>query len=412
MATSSQYRTASWGSARAEPPSVLLISDEWSPTRGGISQFNRCLAIAFAAEGYRTACLTRTVTPPDRVDTAEHDVTLFTAPVTPAGPELYVPAPDVIAWHPDVVIGHDVISGSVAWTYTKHYATTASLVYVLHTAPSQNESYKPYSDRARRTADRERQIRAIAADAAVVAAVGPLLRNRAEAVLGSGGVLQLDPGMDIPDDPRWLRRSPPSNSIVLMVCRTNHIEPKGLDIAASAIARIRFPHHQPPPELRIRGARSECCDLLKDDLVTRFGIARDRIDVREYTSDPTAMAHDLSQAALFVMPSRAEGFGLAALEAIGLGTPVLVSGRSGLAQMLRDYFPELVEPMIVPVVDNLEQDIRAWRDAIERKMDNLPGAFAYAREVQRQLASRFRWGSTVSTLVSRLPVPAARRPKP
>ncbi|MBB5857446.1 glycosyltransferase family 4 protein [Amycolatopsis umgeniensis] len=410
--SSTSFRAGGWNPARTEPPSVLLISDEWSPTRGGISQFNRRLAITFAAEGYRTACLVKAVSAMERADADEHDVRLFTAPATPDGPALSVPSSEVIAWRPDVVIGHDVVSGSVAWTYTEYYVPAAALVHVMHTSPSQNESYKPYPDQARRTSDHERRMREIAADAAVVAAVGPLLRNRAEAILGSGDVLQLDPGIDIPDDPRWLRRSPPSNSIVLMVCRTKHIEPKGLDIAASAIAGMRFPHHQPPPELRIRGAHGERCDSLKNDLVTRFGIARDRIDVREYDAAPAAIAHDLGHAALFLMPSRAEGFGLAALEAIGLGTPVLISSRSGLAQMLRDNCPEFAEPMIVPVVDNLEQDIRAWRDAIERKMDNLDGAFDYAREMQRRLAVRFSWSATVSTLVSRLPVPAYRRPKP
>ncbi len=409
--SSTSFRAGGWNPARTEPPSVLLVSDEWSPTRGGISQFNRRLAIAFAAEGYPTACLVKGVTAVERADADEHDVRLFTAPTTPDGPSLFVPSSEVIAWCPNVVIGHDVVSGSAAWTYTKYYVPAAVLVHVMHTSPSQNESYKPYPDRARRTADHERRMREIAADAAVVAAVGPLLRNRAEAILGRD-VLQLDPGMDIPDDPRWLRRSPPSNSIVLMVCRTEHIEPKGLDIAASAIAGMRFPHHQPPPELRIRGAHGERCDSLKNDLVTRFGIARDRIDVREYDAAPAAIAHDLGHAALFLMPSRAEGFGLAALEAIGLGTPVLISSRSGLAQMLRDNCPEFAEPMIVPVVDNLEQDIRAWRDAVERKMDNLNGAFDYAREMQRRLAVRFRWSATVSTLVSRLPVPASRLPKP
>ncbi|MFI5565626.1 glycosyltransferase family 4 protein [Amycolatopsis japonica] len=409
--SSASFRIQGWDPARVEPPSVLLISDEWSPTRGGISRFNRRLAITFAAEGYRTACLVKGVSEFERSDAQQHGIRLFAAPATPDGPSLFVPSPEVIKWRPDVVIGHDIVSGSVAWTYTEYYVPSAALVHVMHTAPAQNESFKPHPDRAQRIAAHERRMREIAADAAVVAAVGPLLRNRAEAILDSGDVLQLDPGIDIPDDPRWLRRSPPSNSIVLMVCRTEHIEPKGLDIAAGAVAGMRFPHHHSPPELRIRGAHRERCDSLKDNLVARFGIGRDRIDVREYDPNPAAVAHDLGHAALFLMPSRAEGFGLAALEAIGLGTPVLISGRSGLAQMLRDNCPEVAEPMIVPVVDDLEEDIRVWRSAVERKMDNLNGAFGYAREMQRRLAVRFRWSTTVSTLVSRLPVPASRRSK-
>ena len=38
---------------------------------------------------------------------------------------------------------------------------------------------------------------------------------------------------------------------------------------------------------------------------------------------------------LAVMPSRTEGFGLAALEALSAGLPVLVSGNSGFGEALR-----------------------------------------------------------------------------
>ena len=42
------------------------------------------------------------------------------------------------------------------------------------------------------------------------------------------------------------------------------------------------------------------------------------------------------QADLVVMPSRTEGFGLAALEALSASLPVLVSGNSGLGEALKE----------------------------------------------------------------------------
>ncbi|MFI7672219.1 glycosyltransferase family 4 protein [Actinophytocola sp. NPDC049390] len=388
-------------------PAILLISDEWTPTRGGISRFNRSLAIAFAEGGYRTACLVRAATDVERADAENHGVELFQAAVTPAGPDLSVRVSEVVAWRPDIVIGHELVSGSVAWTYTNHYVPTASLVYILHTV-SLNEPYKSYPDTARRATNREREIEKTAAGAAVVAAVGPLLKRRGEAALGDSRVVQLVPGMDVPDDPRWLHRKPPPNSIVLMACRTNHIEAKGLDIAAGAIADLRLPRQLPPVELRIRGAHGDSCDSLKAELLGRVRVARHQIDVREYTADPTELARDLGQAALYVMPSRAEGFGLAALEAIGLGTPVLVSDRSGLADLLDDCLGEFAKAMIVPVVDDHERDVSTWRAAVEAKLQDLPRAFAYAHDVRKMLLPRLRWQTTVSTLMSRLPVPAPR----
>jgi len=392
--------------------SVLLISDEWSPTRGGISQFNRRLAIAFAAAGHRTACLVSAAAPIEFEDARKHGVTLHTAVMTPSGPNLSVPVPEVVAWQPDVIIGHDIVSGAVAWTYAERYVPTARFAYVLHTAPSQNEPYKRGGEAARRTAERENEIRRTAIDADIVAAVGPLLARRAEAVVddGFGGVrvLPLDPGLDLPADHTGHPRRPPSNPIVLMVCRTTHAEPKGLDIAANALVGVRVPYGKPKPELRIRGASGTQCDSLRTELLKQSSLARDRIDVRAYSANPADITHDMRQAALVVMPSRAEGFGLAALEAIGMGTPVLVSDRSGLAETLRHHLGRNAEPMIVPVEDDIAKDVHVWSEAIQRVLDDLPTTFKYAHQVREELATKLCWSATVDEIASRLPIPAPR----
>lgn len=380
-------------------PSILTISDEWAPTRGGVSQFNRRFAIALAEQGYPTACLVQDATPIEREDARAHHVTLFTAVRIPSGPDLSVRVQDVVDWRPDIIIGHDVVSGKIAWIHAHCYVPAAALGYVAHTAPSQNEPYK-HVDAAARVSDREREMREIAADATIVAAVGPLLTRRTKAVVGDlpPGVLRLDPGLDVLAGDA--RRSPPANPIVLMLSRTTHIEPKGIDIAASAIAGLRVAHGRPLPELRIRGAHGERCDSLRGQLVQRFGVARDRLDVRAYSADPTEIANDLRQAALYVMPSRVEGFGLAGLEAIGLGTPVLISDRSGLAELVVHHLGRLAEPMIVRVHDDLERDTANWRAAIERTMDNLDAAFDYAHDVRTRLAGVLRWDLAVHTLMS------------
>jgi glycosyltransferase involved in cell wall biosynthesis len=404
--------TKLWATARDVTLSVLLISDEWSPTRGGISQFNRRLAIAFAAAGHRTACLVSTATPIEFEDARDHGVTLYPAVMTPAGPSLLVPVPEVVARKPDVIIGHDIVSGAFAWTYAERYVPNARFAYVMHTAPSQNEPYKGGGEAARRTAERENEIRRTAADADIVAAVGPLLARRAEAVVGDGiggvSVLPLDPGLDLPADHTGHPRQPPSNPIVLMVCRTTHTEPKGLDIAANALVRVRVPHGKPKPELRIRGAYDAQCDSLRTELLEQSALARDRIDVRAYSANPADITHDMRQAALVVMPSRAEGFGLAALEAIGMGTPVLVSDRSGLAETLRHHLGWNAEPMIVPVTDDIDTDAPVWSEAIQRALDDLPTTYKYAHQIREELAPKLRWSTTVDEIVSRLPIPAPR----
>lgn len=388
------------------PPSFLLICDEWSPTRGGISQFNRSLATALAAAGHRTMCLVESASVQEFQDAAARGVTLCIAESTLDGPNLYVPCAAVIAERPDVVIGHDIVSGSVAQTYARRYLG-ASLVHIVHTPP-RIEVYKR-DDAAQRTEDRERLSRWIATDADVVAAVGPLLARSAEALVSDGYdndcVLQLDPGMEVPEALLERHRRVPANPTVLMLGRGKHIQAKGLDIAAHAVAGLVVRHGHPAPELLVQGGPAHGCDELRRTLIEMSGLTRDQIDVRPFTDDVDQVEHAVRRAALCVMPSRVEGFGLASLEAIGHGTPVLVTAKSGLAEILRHHLGTLAEPMIVDVTDN-PSDVPRWRDAMQRVLDDLPAAFEYTHMVRAQLVKTLRWNATASALVMRLALPS------
>jgi glycosyltransferase involved in cell wall biosynthesis len=393
-------------------PTFLLISDEWSPTRGGISRFNRSLATALAAAGYRTICLVAFASASEHVDAAERGVRLIAAERTPAGPMLYMPSEAILSEKPDVVIGHDFVSGSVAWVYARRYLRNAALVHVVHTAPSENEPYKRAGDATRRTEARELEARQVAADADIIAAVGPRLVRSAEAMVGDGfggvSILQLEPGMTMSAEVADRRRQVPAKPTVLVLGRTAHIQPKGLDIAAYAIAGVTVPYGRPTPELLIRGAPADKCDWLRRQLGLIARLARDRVDVRPFTDDPNQIGHDLRRAALCLMPSRTEGFGLAALEAIELGTPVLVSDKSGVAETLRAHLGFMADQMIVKIVDDFPQDSQRWTEAIQRVLDNLSEAFEYTHEIRSRLGRALSWDATVQSLVTRLAIPVQR----
>jgi glycosyltransferase involved in cell wall biosynthesis len=381
---------------------VLLICDEWFPTTGGISQFNRDLTIAFAAAGFRTLALVRTATAEERQDAKEHGVELFTATRAPLDPIEHLPVAEVVAARPGIVIGHDDVSGSSAWTWVHHHLRGAKLVYVLHTAHAHNECYKRPNDASRRIERRENLIRRVAGDAGVFAAVGPRLARHAEAIIGDGfgtaPVLRLDPGLTVADA---RRRRIPVNPTVMMLTRTAYVAPKGLDIAARAVAGLAG---DPKPDLLIRGAAPRTCDELRLRLIEESGLAPDRVDVREFTSDRAVLARDLNRAVLCLMPSRVEGFGLSGLTAIAHGTPLLVSAKSGLAETLREKVPELARSMIVDVTED-EADVPRWRDATQRVLGDLPGAFERAHEVRARLAGLLRWDQVVQQIIA-----AANRP--
>jgi glycosyltransferase involved in cell wall biosynthesis len=388
-----------------DKPCVLLINDEWASTKGGISRFNRSLATAMAAAGHHTSCLVETASQREREDAKQRGVELIAAECTPDGPQLLVPAESVLDAKPAIVVGHDVITGSIAFMYAKNYLSNAKLIHIVHTAPAQNEPYKRIEEAAHRTELKEKLLRAIAKRADMVAAVGPLLTRRTEAVVGDafGGksVLHIEPGMDLPDGHSERRRSIPANATIMMLCRTEHVEPKGLDIAARAVAGLKIRHGGPAPELMIRGADAAKCDKARTDLLRIAKLARDQIIVRPFTDNPDQIAHDLWHAALCVMPSRVEGYGLAALEAIGMGTPVLVSSKSGFAETLRNHLGPLAEPMIVEVADD-RTDVPRWNKEIQRVLDDLPGHFTYTHDVRSRLSQMLRWDFTVKTLMQNL----------
>jgi glycosyltransferase involved in cell wall biosynthesis len=382
--------------------SYLFLCTMWAPARGGVPAFNRLFATAMAENGHRTACLVKSATAEEHEDARRCGVTLLTAERTPAGPDFLLRAASAVDFGADVIVGHDRFSGCEAWAYARQY-TSAQLVYIAHTVPAEIERYKDSGMATSRIEERERIIREVGAAADVVAAVGPRITRctadllAGEHTTGVGGVVRLDPG--ITSTTLTTPRRPPAMRHVLVLGRTEDIGLKGLDIAARAVADVPV-LPGPPLTLLVRGASADECDGLHETLVKVSGLARERVDVRPYTVDPAELRRDLTRSALCLMPSRVEGFGLVALEAMAAGTPVLMSGSSGVAESLREVLGRSAEPMIVEMSDDEETDVRRWSDAIAKVTSDLDAAFAYAEEVRTRLVGRLDWHDTARTLAA------------
>ncbi|MGC4808050.1 glycosyltransferase family 4 protein [Micromonospora sp. DT233] len=383
----------------AAKPSVLSLNCEWSKAKGGVSAFNQALVAAFAEAGCPTACLVKSPTREDVEEASRLGVTLIAAEQTPAGPAMMLDSAALQAFRPRLVIGHDRFTGPAAWVHVRRYHPDAMLAHIVHTAPVELERFKGAADATAKAEERERVTRQIAIDADIVAAVGPRLRRYTEDLLEDGvsqrSVLQLDPGLGPVDDRR--RLAPPKRQ-VLVLGRTDDVELKGLDLAARAVAALPA-HRGHPVGLLVRGAPPADCDSLHRTLVGLSGLARERLDVRAFTAQRNELRRDLARAAVCVMPSRVEGFGLVALDAIAAGTPLLASAKSGVAELLRDRLGRFADPMIIDVEDDPEVDVRAWRTAIDRIVTDPEAAFRYADEVRLRLAGELTWRHTAATLL-------------
>ena len=126
------------------------------------------------------------------------------------------------------------------------------------------------------------------------------------------------------------------------------------------------------------------------------GIDRSQLKVRRFNESREKLADLFCEVDLAVMPSRTEGFGLAALEALSAGLPVLVSGNSGFGEALKK----------VPFASNCvvqSEDPKDWANAIkgvrekDRKLRLLE-----IEIIREQYAKMYTWQDHCNRIVERM----------
>ena len=127
---------------------------------------------------------------------------------------------------------------------------------------------------------------------------------------------------------------------------------KGYDIAAQAVAGL----NDKTCKLMFVGAPEGEEENVKENLL-KCGISPNQLTVRGYRESREHLGRLFSEADLAIMPSRTEGFGLAALEALSAGLPILVSDNSGLGKALAEIPFGAIAPSVV-VSDEPEEWVK------------------------------------------------------
>ncbi|MEJ2854820.1 MULTISPECIES: glycosyltransferase [unclassified Saccharothrix] len=387
-------------------PTVLAVATEWSSAHGGLSTFNRRLCVALATAGARVFCTAPHATEQEIAAAAELGVTLVKPARGRGGSALEVIGrrpelpPGVV---PDLVIGHGRITGRAADGLLDDFPEARRL-HFIHMAPDEIEWFKTGrdDDTGVLAETRHQEELDLGRDAHRVVAVGPRLHGRYVRDFSPAGtkVLRMDPGFD--DAEHAVREPPPGTPwSVLVFGRAEDAELKGLDIAARAVAGAirRRAQNAARLELKVRGAPANTSEQLRDRLVA-WSDPSLRPVVRTYSTDAAKLADDLHTASLVLMPSRAEGFGLVGLEAIVAGTPVLVSGESGLGELLVELLPEDAERFVVPVTGAVDVDAEAWERAVSAVLRNRRAAFEDAAWLRRRLAEKLTWAGAAKQLLA------------
>lgn len=393
---------------------VLAVATEWHSAHGGVSTFNRDLCRAFAKEGYQVWCYVPDASAAEILQAKDNDgVNLLSAePETPTNHDARLrnrPAIP-IGLTPDLVISHDRITGPAADSLVRNHFPHSKHVLFIHTAPKQIEWFKEQGDdtTATGTGELRRQLQiSLARKAHLVAGVGPKLQNamanELHALTPPKTAVEFLPGLETP----FRAASPPPANECLVLGRAEDADLKGLDIAARAMAKLLSTPSQtiyPTPVLVIRGAPMGSGDALRNDLMQKTHLRANHLHIREYCSDVDVIRRDMLSSALVLMPSRTEGFGLAAMEAIALGIPVLVSDQSGLAETLNTLVPEHAKKCVVHVIADLETDATAWERKIDFVLSDKAAAFARANELRLALAPHLSWQKSVRSLIEAISV--------
>ena len=334
--TSQEGHESNTSSTSSRKLRVTLLSSEWRSTKGGLSTINRELAIQLAKHPrvevsvYLPECSEE-----DKQVAASHNVHLIEAEemagYDPVDWLSFLPEDHVV----DCVIGHGAVLGRQVQGI-KRDRPHCKWIQVVHTAPEELGIYKGYEKCISRGEKKHQVEVELCKLADQVVAVGPKLAEAFSGYLRPSRkdqhVFKLTPGI-FSEFAAVNQATEERNSFSVLVFGRGDNEDfqlKGYDIAAQAIAELKDMTYK----LVFVGATSGEEEKVAEMLLQQ-GIDRSQLRVRCFNESREKLAELFCEVDLAVMPSRTEGFGVAALEALSAGLPVLVSGNSGFGEALR-----------------------------------------------------------------------------
>ena len=334
--TSQEDHEINSGSTSSRKLRITLLSSEWRSKKGGLSTINRELAIQLAKHpSVEVSVYLPQCSEEDKRVAARYNVHLIEAEKMPG----YDPV-DWLSFLPkdhavDCVIGHGAVLGRQVQGI-KRDRPHCKWIQVVHTAPEELGMYKGYEERISKGEEKHQVEVELCKLADQVVAVGRKLADAFSGYLRScekhQEVFNLTPGIfsEFADVKQASQEIGSFSVLVFGRGDTEDFQLKGYDIAAQAIAELKDTTYK----LVFVGATGGEEEKVADFLL-KHGIDRSQLRVRCFDESREKLGRLFCEVDLAIMPSRTEGFGLAALEALSAGLPMLVSANSGLGEALR-----------------------------------------------------------------------------
>ena len=371
---------------------VTLLANEWGSSKGGLSTINRTLAIHLAKEEN----VEMTILVPE-FECGEKDKRVAKSQNISIREAGHLPGLGLI-YPPDdldiqVVIGHGAKLGKQAQIIRKSHR--CKWVQVVHTEPEELAMHKNYPSAIAKGEGKNKVEVDLCQIADLVVAVGPKLKEAISSQLRSSRreIFQLVPGSftEFSD----VKHSEQENvNFKVLTFGSGDFEDfnvKGCDIAAQSIVELKDSSYR----LVFVGASDGRQDDVAEILL-QAGISKNQLIVRSFVKDKQRLRELFCEVDLAIMPSRTEGFGLTALEAMSAGLPILVSGNSGFGKALR-AFP-MGESFVIDS-DNPKE----WAKAIAAiRQKSRTQRLEEIQRLRRSYDESFSWEGQCQALVDRM----------
>ena len=371
---------------------VMFLCDEWKSSKGGLSTFNREFAINLAQAttgSMKIHCYVSNSDDRDREDAKQHSVNLITARSVPGSNDrlegLKFSPPELP--NPHLVVGHGRKLGCPAYSLLQN--TKCKWIQFVHVYCEDLGKYKESATAAEDTIEENEKKHKMeielceAADAVV--AVGSRLQRKYSRRLLNVEVKIITPGIfgKFSNESKLaVDRSVVKNFNVSLFGRAafEDLSLKGYDVVANAIGSLGENF-----ELTFVGSSPGEQRKVEQWFLDNTCINRNQLTIRRYCSEQEQLKVMFYQSDLVALPSRTEGFGLVALEAISAGVPVLVSGESGIAEALQKV--EGGNTVIVGSGEDKDEWARRIREMYEESAEEREANAVKLRENYRKVYS-------------------------
>ncbi|XP_019624634.1 PREDICTED: uncharacterized protein LOC109470229 [Branchiostoma belcheri] len=390
-----------------EVPSVLLVNDKYGTSHEGTSTTSRQVAQFLNLHGATVHATALQASEEDKQCATEDGVILH-LPVQSARqkkmPTLEWLTDYHIIHYPNIpqdlkcIVGHADFTSEAAKSIQENRCQQAKLVLFNHDMPEETEYYRG-AEKAMAAGKKLEDINEDAKNADAVFSLGRKIYEYFKTKYKSNETIQhflfLPRPSQIFEDISV--RPGGGQKVVLFVGRvTEGDKLKGHDLVARAMGDVA--QKVTNVGLRVRGIGEndweESKRILEENL--HSGKIKPTLLPCGTLKD---IAQDMQQAHLLLMPSRAEPFGLIGLEAIAAGIPVLISDKSGLADMIMDLIkeekchPDMRHRIVETSVreSDLGEDAKEWAKKIVNTLNHSKHEFDKAAEFKKKLLESKYW---------------------